>query len=278
MGLFNTQAKRQKALTKVLGSAELPALPRSVIELLDVLRDDESSLEAITESLQQDPEVVSRVLRIVNSAAFGLRQGVNSVPHAIHLMGRANLNSLVLGFSVSRVLPKGGAMGFDHKKYITVAVRRAALAKEFASRIHPATQAEDFTAALLQDMAIPLLAYAKPEAYASILSDWGASEDAHLEEIETAALGWDHGEIGAAVAESWNLPASLTESIGSHHAAESVATPAVRIASLMRTKTGHTENEELIECARGFGVDPDWSVETIERSGDQTSELANLMG
>lgn len=277
MGLFNTKAKRQKALAKLLGSAELPTLPRSVVELLGVLRDDNSSLEDITDTLQQDPEVVTRVLKIVNSASFGLRQHVNSVPHAIHLMGRVNLNSLVLGFSVSQVLPKGGATGFDNKRYVNVAVRRATLAKEFASRIHPATQAEDFTAALLQDMAIPLLAYATPEAYASILRDWKASEDAHLEEVETAALGWDHGEIGAAVAESWDLPQSLTESIGSHHAPESLATPAVRIASLMRTKIGHAENEELIECARGFGVDPDWSVETIERSGEQISELANLM-
>lgn len=278
MRLFNTKARRQKALSDTLGQAQLPALPGAVVKLLGVLRDGEASLEDITSTLQHDPEVVSRVLKIVNSASFGLRQQVNSVPHAVHLMGRENLHSLVLGFSVSRMLPKGRTNGFDHHRYAHAAVRRATLAKQFAHRIHPATEAEDFTAALLQDMAIPLMAYATPDSYASILSTWDECEHSHLEEIETQVLGWDHGEIGAAVAESWNLPTSLVESIGSHHADESTVTPAVRIASLMRTKSGFAKNDELVECARSFGVDPDWSTEAIERSETQASELANLMG
>lgn len=277
MGLFNSKKRQQQRLRDLLGEAELPMLPGSATKILDKLRDEDASLDEVAQAIQLDPEVVTRLLKVVNSAAYGLRSTVKSVAHAVQFIGRANLHSLVLGLAVQRALPKGKAEGFDHKLYVYSAVRRAMLAKSFATRLHPATQAEDFTAALLQDMAIPLLAFAKPEQYGEVLRRWREAEGVHLEQVETEVLGWDHGEIGALVGEAWSLPPSLVESIGSHHTNAAQTTPAVRLASLMRTKPGHLDNEELIEAAKQYGLDSDWCLEVLEQSVEQTSELANLM-
>ena len=277
MGLFDSKKRKQKRLRDLLGDWELPVLPGSATMILDKLRDDDASLDEVAEAIQQDPEIVTRLLKVVNSASYGLRSTVKSVAHAVQFLGRANLHSLVLGLTVQRMLPKSKAEGFDHHRYVYGAVRRATLAKCFASRLHPASQAEDFTAALLQDMAIPLLAFAKPEEYGEVLRRWRADEGVHLEEVETAVLGCHHAEIGALVGEAWSLPESLVESIASHHSDEAQTTPAVRLASLMRTKSGDTDNEELLQAASELGLDPDWCLEVLEQSVEQTSELATLM-
>jgi len=123
-------------------------------------------MDKVAEQTVADPGLVVRVLKTVNSAAYGLRRSVDSMQHACSLMGRSHLESLVLSLPIREVLPDSPSPGFEAGRFWTTAFRRASLARLLAARFNPSRQAQCFTAGLLLDMAVPLLAQAQARAMA----------------------------------------------------------------------------------------------------------------
>jgi len=258
---------------------DVPAFPSSVTRVLDALRDPESSLAEIAEAIAWDPGLVVRLLKTVNSAAFGLRRQVDSCQHAVSFLGRANLESLLLGLAVERALPPGKAPGFDPRQYWRSAARRASLARLVAERLEPTTQAESFTVGLLQDLAVPVLAHARPDEYGPLLARWRRSGE-RLDELERQAFGWCHAELGATIADAWELPESLVAGIRNHHGqASGKVHAAVHLVAQLPESDSLDAIESLVETARsGYGLTPEWTRDALRKSGEQASELVELMG
>ena len=94
----------KEELRKLLNGYEVPSFSSTVMGVLSILRDPESSMTEIAEQIEVDPGMHVKVLRTVNSAAFGLSTRVVNVPHAITLLGRSRLESLVLSVVVQDAL------------------------------------------------------------------------------------------------------------------------------------------------------------------------------
>ena len=244
-------------LAEVIGDDAVPAFPASTATILRQLRDLDIGIDQIAQSLQYDPGLVVRVLKTVNSAAFGLSVRIADIGHAVHLMGRSQLESIVLALTVKQVLPEQAVQGFDAPRYWQTAARRAALARTLADQLHPGTQADCFTSGLLQDMAVPVLASKKAE-YGEVLCEWHAQSGSDLAQLERSSFGWDHAQLGALMGESWELPAPLIANIRSHHpGGEANETePAAQLVGLLRERANESDQELLIEAARGFGPRP----------------------
>ncbi|MAG58522.1 MAG: hypothetical protein CMJ83_19715, partial [Planctomycetes bacterium] len=110
--MFKRKQDPRAGLAAVLGEFELPGFPMAVMEVLRSLRDPEKDLESIATRVETDPGMSVGVLKMVNSAAFGLASEVDTVGHGLAMLGRARLESLVLGVVVRDVLPKEPAAGF----------------------------------------------------------------------------------------------------------------------------------------------------------------------
>jgi len=274
-------SRRKRALRRMKAMADLgdvPAFPRSVTRVLDALRDPESSLAEIAEAISWDPGLVMRLLRTVNSAAFGLRRQVDSCRHAVSFLGRANLESLLLGLAIEGALPPGKAPGYDPARFWRGSARRAALARLVAERLEPTRQAESFAVGLLQDLAIPVLAHARPDEYGPVLAQWRSSPGERLDELERRTFGWCHAELGATIADAWELPESLVEGIRNHHAEKDAVHAAVHLVALLPESDSLEAVDSLIETARSsYGLVPDWTRRALQRSGEQASELVELM-
>jgi len=282
MKLFKRRhADPLQELAEVVGADAVPSFPAATTRILRQLRDLDVGVDRIAESLQYDPGLVVRVLQTVNSAAFGLSVRIADITHAIHMMGRSQLESIVLALAVKQALPAEPATGFDAPRYWRAAARRAALARALADRLHPATQADCFTSGLLQDMAVPVLA-AHKQGYGDLLSEWHAQPQTTLAHLECDAFGWDHGQLGALMGESWSLPEPLVRTIRLHHAGPDAeeAEPAVQLVGKLRENPcGGLDEEELIEVARArHGLDPDWTRCAIDRADEQARELARGLG
>ena len=147
------------------------------------------------------------------SVAFGLSHKVSNVQHAVSLLGRARLESLVLSVAVKNNLEDEKVPAwFDMRLFWRAAARRAALARGLAQRLHPETQAAAFTAGLLQDMAVPVIAHARESNYQSLYEGWNATDEvSNLVELEQQSLQFDHAKIGAEMARNWHFPANLIE-------------------------------------------------------------------
>ena len=184
----------------------------------------------------------------------------------------------MLAIAVKGALPKQSAPGFEAERYWQAAFFRAGLARVLAERLHPSEQARSFTGGLLQDMAIPLLAHARPDDYGRVLEEWHGTPNSKLFELEKSALGWTHDEVGGHLGVEWELPDSLTTVIQGHHddsRADSDLPPALRLVSLHReTECEHGIDAVVDVAGSMYGLDSDWTKAAVESSREQALELA----
>lgn len=250
------QTDPKEELKALLGDYELQSFPAAVMNVLGMLRDPHSEVKDIADQIQMDPGMNIKILRLINSAAFGLVTKVSNLHHAVTILGRSRLESMLLTYAVATTIPpKLGCM--EVSRFWLASARRACLAKRIALHLHAATQAESFTAALLQDLAIPLISEGKIELYKDLLKKWHADKEADIDVMERELLGYDHPTIGALFAEGWGLPEYLIHAIAGHHdlSEESSTEPAVRLVSLLRYFDEDDGTERLIKTAeKDFGI------------------------
>ncbi len=263
---------RQNLVT-LLGTTELPQLPAITMRVLETLRDPNADNATIAALVSQDPGLSVKVLRTVNSAAFGLRRPIDNVQHAVAVLGRAPLESMVLAVAVAASLPKQ-APGLDHRRFWGAAARRAATAQRLCELYEPQARLVAFTAGLLQDMAIPLLAQSVGGDYGALLQDWH-DNGGQLDGRERDTYGWDHAVVASWLCAEWRFPDSLSAAITGHHGGAQ-APGAVRLVGML-PECDDGDHDELIETARDtFGARPDDVVGAIQWGEERGAEVAEL--
>jgi len=284
--MLNFLKKRKKDTKKelydLLGDYELPSFSAAVMNVLNALRDPEFSMSEIAEQLQRDPGLHVKVLKTVNSAAFGLSKRVGNLHHAVTLLGRSRLETIVLSQAVNSVLPDVELPFFDMKQFWLHAARRASLARALAQHIHPKSQVESFTAGLLQDMALPVLVSIKQKEYGTILENWNKTKDVSLNELEKEMLGFDHSSVGALMAKEWELPEYLIDAICGHHChsqdQEVNVEPAVELVAQIKGDSEEDAKEIIIKIAvEKYGMDKDLISELITTAFKDAEELSLLL-
>ncbi|NMC21142.1 MAG: HDOD domain-containing protein, partial [Thermogutta sp.] len=155
------------------------------------------------------------VLRFVNSSYFGFPGKIASVQQAITLLGMKTIKNFVLWSAVFSLIPSPKSGPFDVKGLWRDSLRRALFARELGRILGASDSDELFAAALLQDMAVPLLAKEVPEIYVKFLAarDGGRRR---LSTVEKAVCRWTHAEAGGMMARQWNLPARFGRLIEQH--------------------------------------------------------------
>jgi len=270
----------KEALRHVLGDYEPPSFPTAILEILRVIRNLDATMDEVAASLVTHPGLVVKILKTVNSASFGLARQVNDVTHAANMLGRSRVEALVLTIATKEVLPSEEAPGFDAQRFWTAAARRATLARPLAKLLHPTTQMESFTAALLQDIALPVLATARPHDYGPVMERWHADPQAELHLLEEETFGWTHMEIADLISEEWGLPDKLRSAIVGHHGPclDKESEPAVRLVSHIRESNEETGVARIIEQAsQEHGLDPKTVERIIEEAWDHAAELVQLL-
>jgi putative nucleotidyltransferase with HDIG domain len=175
--------------------AQLRPLPQAVMALQAVLQDEGASVADCAARIRQDPALTARLLRLANSAFYGVPGRVAGIDDAVQLIGLRSLRLLAMTAAVTLQFqaPPGAARWLDAFWRHTLAV--AHLAQGLAERRGlPVERA--YVAGLLHDIGRLVLRSAGPEA-----ESWGA----------------DHAAVGAAVARHWHLPEAVAAAIAAHH-------------------------------------------------------------
>lgn len=268
----------KRVLKDTLGSFELPSFPAVVAEAMRQLRDPDAALGDIAQGLMRDPEVSVKLLRLANSPAYSLRHPVRNVHHAMSLLGRAEVESLLLSVAMKNALPKP-RKGCDATRFWQASARRAAVARTIAAKLHPATASESFTASLLQEMAVPLLVKANPKAYLPIREAW-ASGKGELTDLERETLGYDHAVIGAAMSAEWGFPEELVRAIGGHHhqdaeGDEAVPAAVTIVANLRDIDDEDEDYDRLVDAiVARLDLPEEEAEELVDDAFDQADEVA----
>ncbi len=267
----------KKELQVLLGDYEPRKFPAVVMDVLKMLRDPDTETSKIAEKIQLDLGMSIKILRLINSAGYGMATEVSNLHDAVTLLGRSRLESMLLSYAVSTTLPDNlGCM--EISRFWLASARRACLAKHIAQHLHAATQAESFTASLIQDLALPLISDLKGQDYNSLIELWHAGEDTDIDGLERERFSYDHPTIGALLAETWGLPKYLVDAIAGHHdlSEESSAEPAVRLVSLVRYFDEEDGLDRLTRTAESnFGLGQGLMNEMISLSFDEADKFAN---
>jgi len=268
-------------LKRVLGSYQLPPFSGVVVEALRVLRNPEATSADIAKVLSADPRLSIDILRMANSAYTGAAREIESLGQAISMLGRSAVEALVLAIGVREVLPNPTVTGFDRVRFWTAAARRATAAQAFAGHMHPASQMESFTASLLQDLGVPVLARQKGEEYGAVLNAWHHG-DGELASLEQSEFGWDHSEVGGWLCDGWGLPDRLVAAIGTHHAPKPEegddCPPAVALVSFLGETEDNPGIDRLVAMAHTwYGIPEQESADLLKASEERAATLIRLL-
>lgn len=202
---------------------EIPALPDAAMAVVRLAEDPNSSLREIVTIIGTDIALTSRVLRIANSAYYGLARQVSTAGEAVMILGMQSVRDLAIAAAAAGTLQMdtsgyGMARGVLWRHSVAVAVS----AQLIARRVPGIRPPEAFAAGLLHDMGKVVLhehVAAQMMAILALIQLDGMPFAA----AEKFVLGFDHAETGGHIAEKWNLPCSLCEAIAGHHRRDVVA-------------------------------------------------------
>ena len=206
---------QQISLEQVLASAQLPALPQTAIRLLELSQDASNGPAEYAKPIEADPGLMGQILRFVNSSYFGFSREIASIKQALALVGVRTIKNFALWSAVFSLVPDPKFGPFDLKKLWQDSLRRAVFARLLGRKIKLHNAEDLFAAALLQDMAIPLLLKELPKQYESLLERRDV-EKLRLSQLEQGLFGWDHAQAAAALVRNWRLPEEFAVLIERH--------------------------------------------------------------
>ncbi|WP_319584430.1 HDOD domain-containing protein [uncultured Pseudodesulfovibrio sp.] len=196
----------------------MPAFPQSMQHILELSGDINCSQKDQVEVIKKDPVFTLKILRLVNSPYFGLSREITSINHASVYLGQNTLKNVALGLAAVDAIPRSAADKLDMGAFwlhsLAVATCAAMLGRKLGvSRDEVSTF---FAVGLLHDLGKVVFALYMPEQYESVIR--AAAEPGNiLHECEREILGATHAEAGGLLAEKWNLPEEMRDTIAAHH-------------------------------------------------------------
>jgi len=190
--------------------ARLFSLPDVYFRLKAVLDDPNSNLADVAEVVANDPAMTARLLRIVNSAYFGLGTEIDTVSRAVGLLGTQEVHDLVLAASVAKSFEGMSNEVMDMKRFWRQSVTCAITGRELASLCNVLDGERVFVAGLLSDIG-HLFIYQLAPQKAQEAIELAEAQGAPLYKAERTLLGVDFARVGAGLMRQWQLPESLCE-------------------------------------------------------------------
>ncbi len=274
-------------LTKIMDKVDaFPSIPGSAVRLLELVDQADAPIDEIEEVLRLDPGLTANVLKLTNSAFFGLPAKVGSVKRAVMLLGLNKLKQLIMASCVNAVMDKD-IPGYDlpagelWRHSIAVSVAAEGLVRE----LNLDSGDDIFTAALLHDVGKLVLGQFIDEDYAAL--EAAAGNSVSFEIAEKEVLGTDHAEVGARILEHWALPDALVHAVRWHHNPENAeevhpSTDIVHVANMLCLMLGIGVGREGLQyqpspvVTRRLGLKP-FHLEKLASQTIQTmGEMADI--
>ena len=237
--------KQSSLAATVSRIVEISTLPQIALQVVEVAKDPNAGARELRQVVERDPALSGRVLRSVNSVAYGAQARVTSLQHAISYLGFSEIRNLALTASVAKIFKTEETIGpYRRTTLWRHMVSVGICARLIASRLKLRNFEDFFLAGLLHDIGIILEDQHVHGDFCRAIGQ--LNEGTTLAETERAYLGFDHTMLGARVAEKWKFPPAVQGAIRFHHRSESYQgedaniVRCVEVANLICTLKGIT--------------------------------------
>lgn len=188
---------------------QLPMVPEVVRTLIMQLNDPEIDLSSVASDVAKDQVISLKVLKIVNSAHFGLNRKISSIDEAVVMLGMAKLKNIVVASGLTSSVHH--VVGMDMKKFWQESIYIAGIAKELAILTDESDPDTAFTAGLLSTIGSLLIVMGVPSQ--SILIKDKLESGTSLYDAELEILGFSSGNLASDLIEKWRFPNILGDAI-----------------------------------------------------------------
>ena len=199
------------------GLENLMPLPQVVLKAQTLLMDPNSSFEEVANIIETDQEITLKVLKVVNSAYYSLKNKVCSVRQACVMLGLKVIAEIIMAAGTSSLFKKALiAYDINPKGLWQHSLATALSSRKIANAVQPAVANEAFLSGLFHDAGKLILddqIFSRNDAFKKFL---GQSPDTHFES-EKQILGFDHSEIASELCKRWKFPKAVIKAIGRHH-------------------------------------------------------------
>ncbi|NOZ08751.1 MAG: response regulator [FCB group bacterium] len=201
-------------MSLLMSLRSIPSLPTLYSQLVMEINSEHSTSNTIAAIIEKDIGMTAKILKLVNSSFYGMRNKVHSVAFAISLLGSNTLKSFVLFYRLNNAYESLKMKHLDVNQLWKISEQISVLAGEIAKneRANKKTIDDVMVAGLLQSLGILVLANHAPRSYEKILQDI-SDNDGNLIEAERRVLGMSHLEAASYVLEIWGLPESVYRSV-----------------------------------------------------------------
>jgi len=207
---------KASVLETIKRSAAVPSMPQVVMRFLEIMQDPNFEYRNLAKVLSADAGTVSEVLRLANSALFGVRNKVVSLQHALTMLGPKRVRSLLLGRYLVDSISGKHIDHLDMSYFWRRSLTSSVIASHFASAVLSKNRDEAFVAALLADIGIPILAEAFAAKYLSTLSKFAPRGAPITAQEEIEAVEVSHAQVSAMVLAHWRLPEEICNAVNLH--------------------------------------------------------------
>ncbi|MEQ8767313.1 MAG: HDOD domain-containing protein [Planctomycetota bacterium] len=197
---------------------DIRTLPDVAIKVSQLASQENAEVRRIEELIRVDPVLVGRVLRMVNSAYFGLRSSVDSISKAIIFIGLKNLRNLVIVDSLRDFfIDDGNGDGFSRRRLWSHGVAVGMSAQLIASRLYGSPGEDAFLAGMLHDIGLMVEDQLVSDDLNEAIRRYAQDESSSLVTLEDELVGTNHTLVGECVAERWGFPEEVRDAISQHH-------------------------------------------------------------
>ncbi len=202
----------------------LKPIPQVANKIMSIVQDPDGSLSELSEIIAYDQAITANILKICNSAYFGLSRKVESIHHAVVFLGMDQIVDLVLMTAAAENF-KRQQSGYDLQEgeLWRYSVSSALIARELAEKKGSKNSHRIFTAALLKDIGKVILSQYVADSFEKI-NILVSEHEYSFREAEKEVIGIDHAELGGMVAESWKFSSRMVDTIRNHHMSEESST------------------------------------------------------
>lgn len=274
----NSQSKAvvQAAISEISHIATLPEITLKIIKLVE---DPNSTAQDLNKVITHDPALGARILKVVNSAFYGLPGQIGSINRAIVLLGLNAVKNIAIAASLAKLF-RGGQIcpSFSARDLWMHCIAVGTGTRLLAERAGLGLPDEAFLAGLIHDLGIMVEIQARRNQFVEAIALMDATPGMTLRQAETQAIGACHEDFGAALCKSWKFPASFAYVTGFHHRP-------LEVAPLNRTLTSLVHIADIIAADLEKGFDRDLEtrdinpvlLEQLKLTMEQVNEVKELL-
>ncbi len=195
----------------------IATLPHIAAEILDLLRNNQSSMRQIAGVVERDPSITLKIIKVANSPLWGFAGRIDNVQRALVLLGLRKVTNIVIAVSLYSTFAKLKPNPyFDRDKFWLHSVGTGQIARALTEKLNLNFQGEEFVAALVHDIGKVILDQFFPDQFLKIIKI-SQENGEQLIQVEQRELGCTHAEIGSWLMARWNLPKSIIQAVEFHH-------------------------------------------------------------